>query len=82
VRDPVAGEDLGRPVVHADGNGDLHAFLAPGEDVDEVVVDVEDGGHPTELLTGDLERILAEVGGRGFDRRHERISFFSANAAV
>ena len=70
VRDAVAREDARRAVVHADRDGDLDRLLARAEDVDEVLVDLEGRRDAAQLLARDLERILAEVRDRGFDRRH------------
>jgi hypothetical protein len=77
VRDAVALEDLRRPVVHADRNGDLDRFLARAEHAHEVVVDTEGRRDPSQLRLRDLERVLAQMRDRCVDRRHRMASIRS-----
>ena len=75
MRDAVALERLDLAVVHHDRYRDDNRLLALLEDLDQVRVDVEDLRDLAELLLGKLERVLAQVGRRGFRQSSLRLLY-------
>ena len=71
VRHAVALERLDGAVVHDDRHGDDDRLLALLQDRDQVRIDLERVRDPVELLLGDLERVLAEMGDGGRNGGHE-----------
>jgi hypothetical protein len=69
VGDAVAPEDADRAVVHRHRNRDLDRLLALLEDPDQVGVDPEGLPDAAQLLSRQLERVLAKMGG-SFRRGH------------